>query len=71
MLIVLRPFTFISCLFIPMYENSRVAVLDALIEYLPSISVVVPVVVPLTTTLTPGNGSPVTSVTTPLTMFWA
>ncbi|UVP35900.1 hypothetical protein NXW58_04430 [Bacteroides faecis] len=36
-----------------MYEKINVPVEGTLIEYLPSISVVVPVVVPLTTTLTP------------------
>ena len=38
---------------------------------LPSRSVIAPVVVPLTSTLTPTSGSPEASVTLPETAFWA
>ena len=42
----------------PTKEKVRISVSAALMEYFPSKSVVVPVFVPLITTLTPGKGTP-------------
>ena len=65
--------TALSICFIPIVENTSVFPLPALMEYLPSASVIVPVSLSLTLTVTPGKGSfVVASVTTPFTsMSWA
>src|SRR5690606_21280282 len=52
----------------PIKENTNVAPSGADNEYLPSKSVVVPVVVPDTETVTPGINSPLASVTVPVTV---
>jgi len=58
--------TAISCVFIPTNENSKVAFSGTLAKvYFPSISVITPIVVPSTTTETPGRPAPVLSVTLP------
>ena len=66
--------TGISLEFIPTKENSReipgVSVISRL--NLPSISVATPIVVPFTTTVTPGSTPPLESTTTPSSLinFW-
>jgi len=57
--------TFTSFVVYPIKEKRRVAPFCTLRLYLPSISVIVPVVVPLTETETPGIVSPSLSITTP------
>ena len=63
------PSTFLSVVLKPMKENSKVWPLSAFIEYLPSISVIVPKPVGpfLMVTVTPDRGSPFSSLTVPLT----
>jgi len=65
--------TTISCVFIPTKEKTIVEFRGAEIEYAPLMSVIVPEVVPLIVTLTPGSVRPSSAdVTTPFTiMFWA
>ena len=58
--------TLISCVSKPTYENIKIGCPFGIsIEYLPSRSVVVPLVVPLIMTFTPGIALLVSSVTTP------
>ena len=55
--------------FIPIKEKIRFFPLGTAISYLPSMSEIVPVVVPSTITETPGIGLPSKSSTTPCTTF--
>ena len=64
------PLTTICCVWNPIKENTRVELeFGAVIVYAPSKSDIVPVVVPLTTMLTPLNGSPVSSFIVPFTVM--
>jgi len=65
--------TAFSICFIPIVENISIFPLFALMEYLPSMSVTVPVSLPFTLTVTPGKGSfVVASVTIPfISISWA
>ena len=68
-LIMLCAPTLILCVVIPTYENTNTSSGVTEIEYLPSISVMVPVEVPCTSTDAPINGSLAASVTVPVTVF--
>src|SRR5690554_5727795 len=58
-----------SCVLIPTKEKTNVASSGMLVRvYFPSMSVMVPDVVPFTTTVTPGSGCPLLSVTFPDTV---
>ena len=63
----------ITCVFIPINENVRLASeADTSREYLPSTSVMVPFVVPSSITPAPATGSPAESFTVPDTVTcWA
>ena len=60
-----RPATLCSCVFMPTKEKTTTSLLFTFNEYFPSTSVIVPLPVPFTNTLTPGKPSPVPSDTTP------
>ena len=69
-LMLLRPFTFSTMVSKPTYEKVMLPVEGTSIEYLPSISVMVPDAPAFT--LTPTSGSPPGSVTVPVTFTcWA
>ena len=61
--------TLTVCEVIPTYENANTSSGVTEIEYLPSMSVMVPVEVPCTSTDAPINGSLAASVTVPVTVF--
>ena len=62
-----RPFTFTSCVVIPMQENSRIAFEGTETLYFPSRSVAAPTVAPFCMTLAPITGAPDPSLTVPVT----
>ena len=61
--------TLMVCEVIPTYENASTSSGVTEIEYLPSMSVMVPVEVPCTSTDAPISGSLAASVTVPVTVF--